>query len=175
MGVLASCPRTLDWSACPPIDTSGDFWFACLQSHHQTSPPSPAKFRNPMTTFKLPLFVPPKITFLGYVESSFCCCDIVGKLAKYPPPHFPPKNVIAHNSVHDASTEDGHTKSADMIKSNGVWSYLSQTRSLNLKLKWRVWLPECRPWSQIRSDLHKGMTVRIRSTQRYDCQNQIYA
>ena len=57
MGVFAPRLRTLDVSARSPIDTSGNFRRTCLQSHLQTSPPTPQKsypkFRNPRTNFEI--------------------------------------------------------------------------------------------------------------------------
>ena len=61
MGVLAHRLRTLDRSLFPPSAWAEIFWCTCLQSHLQTSPPTPQKsylkFQNPWTTFdNSPLF-----------------------------------------------------------------------------------------------------------------------
>ena len=43
MGVLAPGSAHTRPSAQPQINTSGNFWRTCLQSHLQTSPPAPQK------------------------------------------------------------------------------------------------------------------------------------
>ena len=57
MGVLAHRLRTLDRSLVPPSTQAEIFRHTCLQSHLQTSPPTPRKtylkFRNPRTTFEI--------------------------------------------------------------------------------------------------------------------------
>ena len=63
MGVLAPGSAHARPSSQPPISTSGNFRRTCLQSHLQTSPPSPQKsylkFQNPRTIFENPLPCPP--------------------------------------------------------------------------------------------------------------------
>ena len=59
MGVLTPCLCMLQIVACPPINMSQKgCWRMCLQSHHQSSPPTPPKefpkFQNPMTTLENP-------------------------------------------------------------------------------------------------------------------------
>ena len=57
MGVLAPGSAHARPSAWPPIDVSGNFTAQSLQSHPQTSPPTPQKsypkFWNPRTTFEI--------------------------------------------------------------------------------------------------------------------------
>ena len=57
MGVLAPGSAHARPSARPPIGMSKNFPAKCLQSHLQTSPPTPQnsypKFRNPRTTFEI--------------------------------------------------------------------------------------------------------------------------
>jgi hypothetical protein len=56
MGVLANRLGMLDRSLVPPLEWVEIFRRMCLQSHLQTSPPTPQKsypkFRNPRTTFE---------------------------------------------------------------------------------------------------------------------------
>ena len=57
LGVLGPWSANARPSAQPPIDTNENFRRTCLQSHLQTSPPTPQKscpkFRNPRTTFEI--------------------------------------------------------------------------------------------------------------------------
>ena len=57
---------TLDPPLGPPFTTAEIFRLTCLQSHLQTSPPTPQKsypkFWNPRTTFEITLLVRPKVS-----------------------------------------------------------------------------------------------------------------
>ena len=67
------------------VQAPGNFWHTCLQSHLQTSPPTPQKsypkFRNPKTTFEIfkkNLKTPPRgpggvSEFFGGLISPFLC------------------------------------------------------------------------------------------------------
>ena len=68
MGVLAPGSTHARSSARAPIDMSGNFRRTCLQSHLQTSPPTPyksyLKFWNPRTTFENTPLCPPKYSIV---------------------------------------------------------------------------------------------------------------
>ena len=68
--------RTLDPPLSPPLTWAEIFWCAFLQSHLQTSPPTPQKsypkFRNPRTTFgNTPLCLPNYSIVRGVPEFVF--------------------------------------------------------------------------------------------------------
>ena len=68
MGVLAHRLRTLDRSLVPPSTRAEIFRHMCLQSHLQTSPPTPhksyPKFQNPITTFETTPLWPSKYSIV---------------------------------------------------------------------------------------------------------------
>ena len=80
MGDLTHRLRTLDHSLAPPSVFAEICWCTSLQSHLQTSPPTPQKlypkFRHPRTTSKHPPVCSPKYSMVqGGMRGSqnFCC------------------------------------------------------------------------------------------------------
>jgi hypothetical protein len=114
LGSLLPGLRTLDPPLGPPSTGGEIFWRTCLQSHLETSPPTPhksyLKFRYPRTTFENTPLVHPKayakfrnpydkpfFDFIGILiflllRSLYKNFGILGQLLKIPP--YPPKSVM---------------------------------------------------------------------------------
>ena len=82
IGVLAHRLRTLDRSLVPPSAWAEIFRCTCLQSHLQTSPPTPQKsypkFRNPRTTFENTPFCAPKYSIVRGIEGGPWISFLIG-------------------------------------------------------------------------------------------------
>jgi hypothetical protein len=99
MGVLAPRSAHARPSARPPIDTSGNFWHTCLQSHLQTSPPSSStcrfssEFAYGSLREELSLFQPHIIRFWvsaqpKIVDPQKCWPQFVEKIPNFDPPQM---------------------------------------------------------------------------------------